>query len=241
MELVDLHCHALFGVDDGPADLAGARAILDGAYRGGTRHLCLTPHFNLPLFGDNRTQALTAFLPLAELAPERWPGLRLYLGNELRWHPSAPEWLRGGLCRTLNGTRFLLVDFPRTEAAGTISQALTTLLELGYRPVLAHAERYENLRWDLADLRNFRQQGVVIQVNAGSLLGGLRRAEAIVEAGLADLAASDSHNLTTRPPCLDEAYRRTARRWGPETARALFYIKPLELLDSSCTSAPKAL
>ena len=42
----DLHCHILYGVDDGAQTIDDARALIDGAYSSGTRTVCFTPHYN---------------------------------------------------------------------------------------------------------------------------------------------------------------------------------------------------
>lgn len=115
MALADIHIHLLFGVDDGAKDEDEMHAILDAAYQTGTRVLCCTPHFHPGYFGDNYGKVNAAFERLSSYVQKTYPDMALYLGNELRYEPECVNWLRQGVCRTVNGTRYVLVDF--SEAA----------------------------------------------------------------------------------------------------------------------------
>lgn len=114
MGLADIHIHLLFGVDDGAKDEDEMHAILDAAYQAGTRVLCCTPHFHPGYFGDNYDKVNAAFKRLSSYVQKTYPDMALYLGNELRYEPECVTWLRQGVCRTVNGTRYVLVDFSET-------------------------------------------------------------------------------------------------------------------------------
>lgn len=114
MALADIHIHLLFGVDDGAKDEDEMHAMLDSAYQAGTRVLCCTPHFHPGYFGDNYDKANAAFERLSDYVRKTYPDMSLYFGNELRYEPECVSWLRQGVCRTVNGTRYVLVDFSET-------------------------------------------------------------------------------------------------------------------------------
>jgi protein-tyrosine phosphatase len=235
MYFADIHFHALYGVDDGARDEAQMLAMVDHAYRDGTRLLCLTPHFHPGYFGDNAAKAEHAYQSLSRHAAEKWPDLRLCLGNELRYSPESPAWLSDGACRTLNGTGYVLVDFSQQETARGIAKGLYRLLSAGYTPILAHAERYASLNRKL--LGEFAHDGVLVQINAGSLLGcfGLRqrwRSRAILQSDLAQLVCSDAHDLTGRSPTLSQAFRFIEKKYGSDYAEAVCYKNALALLES---------
>lgn len=233
MEFADLHSHILPGVDDGPRTRAESEAMLDAAYAGGVRTLCLTPHFHPGYFGDNAQKSREAFALLREYAARRYPELKLHLGNELCYGLDAPQWLADGLCRTLADTDFVLVDFFEKESERNILRGLERLLAAGYRPILAHAERYAGL--SVNALRSIT--GVLVQLDSLSLTGGFGlaarlRAHALLKADLVDLAASDGHDLTRRPPTLSRAYTITLKKYGSARADALFRDTPLALLQT---------
>ena len=236
MEYTDIHIHALFGVDDGAKTEEEMYAIVDQAYRDGARTLCLTPHFHPGYFGDHTDKADAAFALLCQYAQKRYPELCLCLGNELRYSRDCVSWLEEGRCRTLNQTRYVLVDFSEREEERIVVTGLERLLNAGYVPVLAHAERYLNLDPEMRRLREFRENGVLIQVDVQSVFGGFgfrtkRRAKAILSSHLADFVASDAHDVTQRPPGLSAGHRYIAKKCGMVYADAVCRENALRMLQ----------
>lgn len=236
MLFADIHNHCLASVDDGATSEEMMYQMLDAAYADGTRILCLTPHFYPMIFGDNREATLENFLKLRNYAKEHYPQLQLYLGNELRYSPNCDNWLKEGLCRTLNETNAVLVDFPADAGQRMITRGLEQLLSIGYLPVLAHAERYHNLSTDA--IRDFRSNGIRIQINAGSLTGawgfGTKlRARRLLRNRLVCMVSSDAHNLKNRTPLLSRSYRVTQNITDDDYADLVFYRNANDLLETN--------
>lgn len=224
MIYADIHNHALFGVDDGAKTEEVMLAMVEASYQEGVRFLCLTPHFHPGYFGDNRDNVLLAFEKLCQNALMKWPELKLSLGNELRYDQGCVSWLRDGKCMTMNETNYVLVDFHEREESKCIHQALDRLLNAGYTPILAHAERYGKLRE--CDIGQFRENGVLIQVDTQSLFRDFgfstqRRCKGLLKSGLVDFAGSDAHNLTHRVPGMSRFYEAVKKLCSTEYATAL--------------------
>ena len=234
MRFADLHNHSLFGVDDGPKKPRQMFDMVDAAWADGIGTICLTPHFHPGYFGDNRRRSRWAFDALGRYAAEKYPGLRLYLGNELRYSPECLDWLASGACRTLNGTDHVLVDFAESEPERHIVRGLEQLLSAGYRPVLAHAERYRSL--SARQIRSLSRDGVWIQVDVQSLfgvygLGARLRCSGLLKQKLVDIAATDAHGMGRRDPILSRGYREAVRKYGEAYAGAIFADNPLLVLE----------
>lgn len=236
MKYTDLHIHALFGVDDGAKTESEMYALVDASYADGVHTLCCTPHFHPGYFGDNRAQTAAAFALLEGYVRDRCPDLKLSLGNELRYSPACLDWLKSGDCRTLGGTRCVLVDFLEHAEETEIIRGMEQLLSGGYRPVLAHAERYRNL--NLRSVEALRENGVAIQLDAQSVTGGFglaaqRRSRKLLSAQLADLVSSDAHDCKRRPPGLSGCHAALSKRWGEGYAQALCETNALRLLGDA--------
>ena len=234
MNFADMHIHALFGVDDGPKTEQEMYALVDEAYACGTRVLCLTPHYHPGYFGENREKSETAFQLLTEYAGKKYPNLELYLGNELRYGPDAVSWLVEDACRTLNGTDCVLVDFRQDEKERNIVRGLESLMNGGYIPILAHAERYSDL--SERAIRDLSRNGVWIQLDVQSLFGtyGLGagfRSKSLLKARLVDIVSSDAHSLGKRNPDLSKGYQYVARKYSQEYADAIFYENAVRILQ----------
>ena len=235
MTYSDIHTHMLSGTDDGAGSEEEMRRLVDAAYADGTRHLWLTPHFHPGYFGDNREKADTAFAALSAYARETYPDLILHRGNELYYSRDCLSWLEAGLCRTMNDTRFVLVDFSERAEAARIHKGLGRLLNGGYIPILAHAERYTHL--NIAAIRELKHNGVLVQINAQSpfrLFGfrAQRQVKALLGEGLVDFVASDTHDLRRRPPQITRCHQYIVRKYGAAYADALCRDNALRLLLS---------
>lgn len=233
MCFTDLHTHILANVDDGAENEAEMYDLLDTMYRDGTRCICCTPHYHPGYYGENQKKSLDKFQQLSKYADSRYPDLKLCLGNELHYSQGCLDWIEKGFCRTLNGSRYILVDFVSGERYETIEFAVMLFLRGGYIPVLAHTERYGCFGRKSWLIRQLRDIGAIIQVNASSVIKPYRYpiVKKILRQQCVDVIASDTHNLEDRPPKMAAAYHEIIQNYGKEYADALFILNPNKILD----------
>ena len=233
MKFADLHNHTLYSVDDGPKSAQEMFEMLDAAWADGIGAICLTPHFHPGYFGENQAKIRQVFEMLTWYAAKKYPEMRLYLGNELRYSGECLSWLESGACLTLNGTDHVLVDFHENEPERNIVKAMERLMNAGYRPVLAHAERYHAL--SARRIGELVRNGISIQIDVQSLFGiyGLHarmRSWKLLNNKLVDIVATDAHGLGRRNPILSRGYRAVQRKYGDAYASTIFAENPMMLL-----------
>lgn len=219
--MVDLHCHVLPGVDDGASDDAEALRMLQIAQEDGTGIVAATPH-------EHRCPAeriAPGVARLNQLAAEAGLTIRVVPGSEVRIANGLLARYREGRLVTLNGTRHILLEMPLSGQGWLplLHRCIADLQGAGLWPILAHAERYEDVQHDPECLRAVIAAGVPVQVNASSLIGpGEWRAkpvaERLVRERLAHLLASDGHGLNWQPPRLRAAATRLADLAGADYA-----------------------
>lgn len=234
-EYVDIHCHMLGGVDDGARDDAEMFKMLDIAYSTGTRALCLTPHFNPKYYGMNAEVSSEVFDRLTKYAAEKYPDMKLLLGNELNYFFGADEYLVSGECRTVDSGNKVLVDFNFDISFFEIKTALFQLKSQGFVPIFAHAERYDCIKSPFSSLKELKEAGIYIQLNANSVTGEWgrkiqKKALKIIKLGLADAVASDGHGINDRVPRLDEAEAALTKYFDANIADRLLRRSPGRLL-----------
>ena len=78
----DLHCHILYGTDDGPETKQEMLEMLECAYSNGIRTICVTPHFNFSFYGDNVASADKAYGELKLEAAQRHPDMAIYAATK---------------------------------------------------------------------------------------------------------------------------------------------------------------
>jgi len=235
MQFSDIHIHALYNCDDGANSLERMRKMIDASYLDGTRHICLTPHYNPGYFGENFSKRDEAFKLLLEYTKVKYPQLQIVLGNELRYNSGCENWLSEGHCRCMNNTKYVLVDFFEEESKKTISKGLDKLLSVGYIPILAHAERYKDIRGDDDFLKEHRDNGVLVQIDTRSIFGdfglGARMfCKKLLRNYVVDFVSSDAHDLKKRPPGIKEAFEYIGKKYGKKYAEAICCINALDMI-----------
>lgn len=231
--MVDIHCHLLPGLDDGPESLDEAIEMAEMALADGITHVVATPHANHEF----------AFLP--DLVRQRRDEIqsrladRLTIGTGCDFHLSFENLqdLREHPSRyTINQKNYLLVEFADFAIPPTIEENLHQLQLAGLNPIITHPERNTLIRAHPERLDRWIRQGCYVQVTGLSLLGGFGSgAQRWVETQLAEdkihLFASDAHNLKSRPPRLRHAFDTVAELRGEEVARALFEENPRAVFE----------
>ena len=237
--MIDIHSHILPAVDDGAVDLDTAAEMCRLAAIDGCTAILATPHQRTPNWWNCEGEKLSSTLETLQSTVGATP--RLYLGGEVRvdsglLNALAEPDLDGTL--TLAGSTYLLLEFDRRGLGGLDAQGLTQELRLeGWRPIFAHPEFIPELAQDLDLMRRLVQTGALFQVTAMSLTGDFGRrlrvlAESMVEADLIHFAASDAHDLTTRPPGLSRARRHLASKYGEALARRLTSENPQAVVEN---------
>ncbi len=231
--MVDIHCHILPALDDGPASLETSCAMAEMAIADGITHIIATPHANSGY----------AFIP--ELVCERRNELqarfegRLMFATGCDFHLSFENLLEIRRDRqrfALNQKNYLLVEFADYSIPPTLDQALHELQLAGLHPIVTHPERNPLIRSRPERLYKWLRQGCYVQVTAQSLAGKFGEAaramaEVWLDAGAVHFLASDAHNLTSRPLRLKETFDHVAQTRGEGVARALLVDNPLAAFE----------
>ncbi|MFO0948033.1 MAG: CpsB/CapC family capsule biosynthesis tyrosine phosphatase [Planctomycetota bacterium] len=235
---VDVHCHLLAGLDDGPATSAEALAMCRDAADHGTSVLAATVHQMGSHFHNSREVILRA---TEKLAAEL-----LAHGIPVRVHPNAEwmidsEWVEApqrymdSLLTINDNGRYALIEFPYHPPRHT-ALIVQRLAERGIRPVLAHVDRFPGLLSYPVEVRRLIDEGFYIQINADAIDGRrgspVRRASrTLLLSGLIHLVASDGHDPIRRPPRLQTAFEVVKRWLGNTVADQLFCFNPAALLE----------
>ncbi len=235
--MIDIHSHVLPGVDDGSESMEMSLDMLAMAADSGVRTLVATPHCNIPWEFDNyRSPELEElFLSLQREAAREEIPVRLIRGMEIYATPELPELLREQRVWTLNGGRCFLTEFSFREDPDFCSDILRRCRALGYRPVIAHPERYYFLQDDPQLAYEWCTAGYALQLNKGSILGRFgpevrETAELLLRHGLAACVASDAHRPYERSTHMREVWDVLSRDFGEDYARLLLEENPARIL-----------
>jgi len=231
--MVDVHCHILPGLDDGPDSIEESLAMAEAAISDGITHVVATPHCNSEYpFDYAYVQRLRD-----RLQSEVGDRLKLATGCDFHLNPENLNALRADASQfCINQRDYLLVEFNEISIPPSMDETLHNLQLQGLRPVITHPERNAILRRQPERLAKWVRLGCVVQVTAGSITGtfGPRAQEdsmCWIAKGIVHIVASDAHNTKRRPLRLQPAYRAVSEQFGATKAQALFVDNPLAAFE----------
>jgi protein-tyrosine phosphatase len=242
--MIDLHAHFLPGVDDGAPDLATALEMARMAVADGVEIQACTPHILPGLYHNTGPQIRLAIRILQGHLDHNDIPLRLVSGADVHMAPDLVEGLRSGRVLSLADTRYVLIEPPHHVAPLRLVDTFFGLLLAGYAPILTHPERLSWIGSHYASIEQLCQNGVLMQLTAGSLIGAFGRgprywAERMLDEGRAHILASDAHGVGRRRPDLGRGYEAAAERVGEDEAALLVLGRPrLILADEPLSRLP---
>ena len=228
MKLCDLHTHVLPGVDDGAPTMEYALQMLRNAAASDVQLLAATPHYLAPY--DNALKLKDRFLQLKRAAQEI--PVQLVLGAEVRVDAKLPIQLRQGAIPTINGSRYLLTEFP--PDTDSFTETLQAILAQGYIPLLAHPERYDAVCRAPQLVAVWLDMGCHLQLTGGSILGqygknAARTAAFLLQQDFVACIASDAHGLHRRSNFLLDVYDHLTVHYSKQYAQCLLYDNPMRI------------
>ena len=234
---VDIHTHIVPGVDDGSSRMEESMRMVKMAYDEGVRVIVATPHYGLWNPTYDREKALRACHSLRDNVARLYSDMKVYTGNEIYYSPGIVEDLDEKRALTLGGTDYVLMEFSVNEERDAIVNAVRELVMAGYRPILAHVERYEKLRRDVEEVRRLMDAGAYIQINTNSFMGSRRDRRTawcaqLLRERCVHFVASDCHNCGSRKPLMETAVRRMIAMSDVQTVKRIVHTNVMRLVKN---------
>ena len=188
---VDQHSHILYGLDDGVKTQEDSLAILRFLEEQGVSEVWFTPHVMEDV--PNTTEGIRA--RFEELESVYRGGLRFHLAAEYMIDTLFEERLAARDLLT-HGNDTVLVETSAVAPPINLWEVLETMRKAGYRPLIAHPERYRYM--DKADYKRLHDMGCVLQMNLPSIVGfygesARERALDLLDKGWYSMVGSDCH------------------------------------------------
>ena len=230
--MIDLHTHILPGVDDGAADLKVALDMGRSALLDGITVLAATPHFyEIPSWSTvkQKVEKLRREFAQAHIAVE------LVAGAELLMDVNLLNMKKEEIPTYGDRGKYCLVELPASQVPVYTEQVLFVLQTKGITPIIAHPERYAAVAKDPNRVLGWLNQGCLIQMNSGSILGRFgppiqETAKVLLAQGMVQVVASDGHGSERRRLSLAEAFDVLVGIVGPTKAKDLVETNPRGIL-----------
>ena len=209
----DMHSHLIPGIDDGAKTMEESIALIRQLHSAGFSKLITTPHIMSDFYRNT-----------PEIINEGLENVRLALQAEkipVQIEAAAEYYIDDGFLHKLEnerlltfGDNYLLVEISYMNPPDNIREIFFRAMVLGYKPILAHPERYPYWYNNFEEYRNIRDSGIALQLNLNSLSGyygpdAKRIAEKLIDQSMVDMVGSDMHHqkhAVALQRCLSEKY-----------------------------------
>ncbi len=232
---MDIHCHCLPGLDDGPETMAEAVSLCRALQLDGIKTVIATPHQLGPYDGQNEASVIRqAVSELNEVLKGYSIPIDVLAGAEVRVDERLVRMLDDDLALTLaDGGRYILLELPH-DIFIDISEVLDELSSRGIKAIISHPERHRVIAKKPGIINGWLQKGAILQITAGSLTGdfGTLAEKAgwhLLDSGVVAVVATDAHNLHNRHPRMFEAYGLIVEHFGKTFARQVCLDNPVRI------------
>jgi protein-tyrosine phosphatase len=225
--MIDIHSHIIYGVDDGSPSIQESLRMILEAERLGFDTVIATPHLQGGLAFLKKVTA--NFMDLKKRV--EGCGIRLLLGYEVMITPNLPLALFLNKNITLDKTMYLLLELPHDSIPIYCQDVLYQLRLQGTVPILAHPERNVCFANNTDEFSKFTENGCLVQMDAGSILGDYGRtaksfAKKLIRENKVNFIASDAHRPQDYTDRYPQAFNTVVSWAGEEYAKKLFSENP---------------
>lgn len=226
-EIMDVHCHLLPNVDDGPSSWEESLEMARIAYRDGIRVAVTTPHWIQgtrwepdPVTIKNKVEELNLKLRERKISLTVLPGMEIGISENL------PELLSAGRILRLGESNYILIEIPFISLPYGIEAIIFSLKAMGVSPILAHPERNREIQKSPSRVLELVNAGAFVQVTAGSICGyfgenARRCVFELANQGVLHAVASDAHDTDGRAPIITDSLRVLEGIIGKEKVKML--------------------
>jgi len=236
---VDIHCHCLPGIDDGPATMSEAIELCRALVSDGIGTVAATPH-QLGRFDslNDANQIREAVRLVNEKLYDNDIDLCVLPGADVRVDERTCGLLRADKIMTVgDGGRYLMLELP-AEVLIDIEPLLIELGRVNIRAIISHPERCRVIARGPHILEKWLEHSASLQITAGSLLGEFgpaaqQAAWSFLQRGWAQIVATDAHDICRRRPRMTAAFECIANESGRQVARNLCIENPMRILQGA--------
>jgi len=220
--MIDIHCHILPGLDDGPKTMETSLAMAKMAFEDGTRTIVATPHIREGFYVSSPEAIEEGVNQFRQALSEANIDMNVLPGADVRVYPEMLTDPKGLHPYTLAKNRkYFLLEFADELLPPGVKRLVEILVEAGLVPIVTHPERNFILSREPQQLYELVMAGALVQVTASAVAGrdgpaSSRYIRLLMEHRMVHFIATDGHSVDNRPPVLSEGVAAASETLGLE-------------------------
>lgn len=222
--MIDFHSHILPNIDDGSGSMEESINLIREATEAGFAGIISTSHYLQDYYECDEQERRKLLEDIDDEASKLSNNIgmqmpKLYLGSEIYITTDMINLLEEKKASTINNTKYVLFELPMNSRPLFVKDVVYKLIEDGYRPIIAHPERYSYVKEDIGFVKELKDMGALFQSNYGSIIGmygnsAKKTVKKLLKENLISFLGSDVHKTGQIYPKIPKILKKL-NRWIP--------------------------
>ena len=246
--MIDFHSHIIPEIDDGSRSIEETMLLLSEAKKAGFTKIISTSHYMNDRFEFDEANRKILLEAIKMGANNFGIDIELCLGSEIYATYDVVELLKEHQASTIDGTNYVLMELPMQSELPNLKNIIYILLGNGYKPIIAHPERYEYVKDNPNWLIEYIELGVLFQANYASIIGlygkeAQKTVKLLLKNNMIHFLGSDVHRPNTIYPRIPEILKEIRKVLEEAQLEKLTTINPNLALENKeiYTEIPKKI
>ena len=222
--MIDFHSHILPNIDDGSRSMEESINLIREATEAGFAGIISTSHYLQDYYECDEQERRKLLEDIDDEASKLSNNIgmqmsKLYLGSEIYITTDMINLLEEKKASTINNTKYVLFELPMNSKPLFVKDVVYKLIEDGYRPIIAHPERYSYVKENIGFVKELKDMGTLFQSNYGSIIGmygnsAKKTVKKLLKENLISFLGSDVHKTGQIYPKIPKILKKL-NRWIP--------------------------
>ncbi len=232
--IADIHNHILFSLDDGAKTIDDSMKMIDEEYSQGVRKIIFTPHYWAGVYQNDISRIKRKYDEVMIRVNEKYSDLECFLGNEILYTEDVVDLVEKQKVYTMADSEYILVEFLPGVDYQVLEARIKKILVSGYKPIIAHCERYKCLLNNYARIQHLVDVGAYLQVNADSVYsfrfkGFVSR---LIDNDCLHFIGTDAHDMKKRSVNIGKCVKYLEKKYSDEYIDWLLIENPQKVIDN---------
>ncbi len=232
--MIDFHSHILPNIDDGSTSIGETINLVEEASKVGFTGIISTSHY-IQGYYEFDCYERNQLLDIVQNKIQS-DNLELYLGSEIYFSSEIIDFIKDKKASTINNTKYILFELPMNTKPLFVKKLVYELIQNGYRPIIAHPERYSYVQDEINYVRELANLGTLFQANYGSVLGmygndAKKTLKKLLKDDLISFLGSDVHRTGQIYPKIPKALKKINKIISTEKLEKLTTLNAQKVLN----------